>query len=717
MVIDNYLRMALMFGENKAQTFSKNLERMIILVLFEFEKEAKETHINQVNDGLLVQEGLNVVEIIEQLQARYSLNFSDSEVLDVINKKGQSRRIICIEENKDSSLNKYAITPLEYENVYKRYNESKIDGYIETFLKNHSDINFCKEEMLEILNKHFYTVFNSNAATILDLITNKYDYTQYINTEKFEFSIDEKEAINQFLYWNEPEKNKCVYEMVSCCFDYCMMTTRKDSNSFKNIFNHKVFFLDANIIFRLMGLNLENRKKVIETFIRKCKEQKVSVKVTNFTLMEVSDTISYHVQSIKNLLKGKAPLTPRAVFPAVNDSFYQAYYDWCQDSINTPSDYQGFARDLKKQAHDILYQFDQESFDNFYDIERETFLEYTKSLSDYKTSHGKRANENTVRTDVNNFMHVSKCNSKTKGENFFSIHNYLISADHTFGEWAKNIRPGTIPIVVLPSVWYSIMLQYSGRTDDDYASFTSFLNFSLSNIDSATNFTRKMEILRRVIEIDEPAKIQSEIVYGIEEKLKQENIKDLDSDGWNSLVDDVHQGIISREIDTVRDEEQRAAKVELDKYKAQTQSVISRSEQDLYRLKNENDQLKQQVENEKVMKEEEIRQSKEDAEKEHKRMIEHIVYDKTTETLNRYWALTIIMIAISLVIIIAIAFWVSKQETLSEQTKIGLEWINKALSIIAFLGNSLIIGIKFKGLNREKIEAEIRKQVEKDYAK
>ena len=255
MVIDNYLRMALMFGENKAQTFLKNLERMIILVLYEFEKDTRERQSNQENDELVIQKGLIVVEIIEQLEAKYSLNFSDSEVLEVLKKKGQSQRILCIEENKDSSLNKYAITPEEYENIYQRDSESKIDGFIAQFLDSHSGIIFSKDEMLDLLNKHFYTVFNSNAATIFDLINNKYDYTQDLNTEKFEFSIDEKEAINQFLYWNEPEKNKCVYEMVSCCFDYCMMTTRKDCNSFKNIFTHKVFFLDANIIFRLPFLD------------------------------------------------------------------------------------------------------------------------------------------------------------------------------------------------------------------------------------------------------------------------------------------------------------------------------------------------------------------------------------------------------------------------------------------------------------------------------
>ena len=717
MIIDNYLRMALMFGENKAQTFLKNLERMIILVLYEFEKNERERHTKQQIADHVIQTGMTVVEIIEQLEAKYSLNFSDSEVLEVLRKKGQSQKILCIEENKDSSLNKYAITPEEYENIYQRDSKSKIDGFIAQFLDSHSDITFSKDEMLDLLNKHFYMVFNSNAATILDLINNKYDYAKNLNTEKFEFSIDEKEAINQFLYWNEPEKNKCVYEMVSCCFDYCMMTTKKDSNSFKNIFNHKVFFLDANIIFRLMGLNQENRKKVIETFIRKCKEQKVSVKVTNHTLMEVSDTITYHVKSIKTLLKGKAPLTPRAVYPAVNDSFYQAYYDWCQDPINTPGDYQGFTRDLQKQAYDILYQFEQQNFDNFYEIERETFLEYTKSLSEYKISHGKRANEKTVRTDVNNFMFVNKCNSKTKGENFYSIHNYLISADHTFGDWAKNIIPGTIPIVVLPSVWYSILLQYSGRTDDDYASFTSFLNFSLSNIDSGTNFTRKMEILKRVIELDEPSKIQSEIVYGIEERLKKDNIKDLDSEDWDNLVDDVHQGITHNKVVEAREEEQRIANIKLLDFEAQKNNEIIQTKRELQSVREEINDLKTQSNQDKKEHEKELHQSKEEAKKaEFERIVDKETDKRTDRRYRLFIILTIILVIIFILGIARIIWWVLHQTSLSENQKIALDWTKYAIEfVVGILVNVLIIGIFLKGLDKEKIRQDIRKQVEKEF--
>lgn len=709
-----------MFGENKAQTLYKNLERMIALVLYDEEKNSREAE-----EGKKKQSGLTVIDIIDQLKTRYSLNFSDAEVLQAIENRGQSR-IICVGTDLDSAQKTYAVTPEEYDRIAQRESGEQISHYIRQFLEEHNEVDFTEEEMHELLNKHFYTVFNSNAATILDLINRNYDYTENLSTEQFVFSTEEKETINQFLYWNDPGKNKSVYEMVACCFDYCMMTTKQNSSAFKNIFNQKVFYLDANIIFRLMGLNHESRKRVIDTFIKKCKEQKVQVKITNHTRQEVTDTIEHHVKGISNLLGNKAPLQPKAIRTLstwiVNQSFYQAYYLWCQDPINKHGDYKSFERDIKKQAYDILCQFEQKNFDSFAETDKQHFPVLVESLSDYKKSHHKSAYEANVRTDVNNYMFVSSCNDQAKGTDFFSIHNYLISADHTFGEWAKEIRPGSLPVVVLPSVWYSIMLQYSGRTDDDYASFTSFLNFSLSNNEPGGYSERKLEILKRVVALDEQAEIQSEIVYGIEEKLNATRMKDLESEDIDDLIAEVHQGILDREVAAARNEERRIADERFEAYKTQSQHNIAKietqSESELTIAKAEIERLKKAAEEEKIRTAEIFKQSQEEAEKaERDRIVKIETEHRSAKTYRRYWVITILMIICSVVLVFGIAYWISCQTTLTEAQKTALDWLKYGLGIIAFAGNALIIGVAFKGLKREKIEEEIRKRVEKEYTK
>jgi len=98
--VDNYLRLALLLGDNKASTFTKNLEKMITLILFEVEKKSRET--NEPS-------GLTVVEIIEHLEKSYHITFSDAEILAAIDGKHQ-KRIVCSEKTRDFAQYKYSIS-------------------------------------------------------------------------------------------------------------------------------------------------------------------------------------------------------------------------------------------------------------------------------------------------------------------------------------------------------------------------------------------------------------------------------------------------------------------------------------------------------------------------------------------------------------------------------------------------------------------------------
>ncbi len=59
-------------------------------------------------------------------------------------------------------------------------------------------------------------------------------------------------------------------------------------------------------------------------------------------------------------------------------------------------------------------------------------------------------------------------NEKKGNNDFFGLNYFHISADHPFCKWAKQVRPGAIPEVILPSVWYSIILHYSGRATEAF---------------------------------------------------------------------------------------------------------------------------------------------------------------------------------------------------------------------------------------------------------
>ncbi len=713
MQVESYLRLQLLFGENKAPTFNKNLEKMITLILFDVKKNSQ-----QKNTAI----GLTIVGIMEKLKEVYHIAFSDSEILSAINSPRQTR-IVCSRVDMDSALNEYSISSEEYDKLEKREEENRLKDLIINFLEHHTEIEYSADDFLELLHKHFYTVFNSNAATLLSLINRNYDYTKTLNIQGFDFSQEEKTAINKFLYWNNDDKNKCVYELVSCCFDYCMITARQGTDAYRRIFYQKVFYLDANIVFRMMGVNHINRKKVIDAFIRKCQNLKVSVRVTNTTLNEIDETIAHHVQMISALLNKSEPIDPDTVVYLSSlggtASFYQVYYNWCNDPSNRVADYSAFEYELKKLSREIIKEFKQQSFDSYSVTEPKKFEAYVSSLSAWKTNKKRTVYLPSVKTDVNNFMFVSSLNEQEKGTDFFGTHNYIISADHAFCDWAKELRPGAIPIVVLPSVWYSIMLQYSTRTNDDYASFTSFLNFSMSNSEGGNN-TWKMEVLKKIIAIEETVKIKNEIGYIITEKLKTGAVHDLDSDGVDRIVQEAYQSIVEQKVNEAREEERQIAGDKLESYKENVTREMSKvtfaAQSDVKLAKAETERVKAEAAEERIKAKEEAQVSYRNGQAETRKMIIDTETKAETKRIHRkYWIITVIMVLVSFLVLGAFIYWIATQQVISGGLKEAIDLLKYLIALGAFIGNALIIGKVFCGLDIEKIESKVRKRIEEKY--
>lgn len=672
----SYLRLALMFGENKASTFNKNLEKMIALVLFD-----------KYNTGL------TITDIIADIRDKYALDFSDSEIIGTIHNKNQNR-IIQINETRDEVLKAYSITPEEYEKIRKKTDDSSIRKIVELFLKEHEELDISEKAFCDLLVKYLYDVFNSNAETIQALMNGEHLGMKAANCD---YSTDEKKILNAFIYWDNLDKNRCVYQLISCCFDYCMMTVRKDKTVYQTIFNQKKFYLDTNIVFRLMGLNNEKRKLVIDAFILKCKETGVEILYSNHTRSELNDTIRYYVGQIKALLADSAPLSVRAI-SCLDDrmsssAFYEQYVEWTKDPVNRTSDYSSFERDLRMRTSKILSRFKQVTFDDYSGRNKKEYAEQFESLKQYKIEHRRNTYDPSIKADINNYLYIQERNREKKGENFFATDHYLITADHAFSGWEREKRPGAIPTVVLPSVWYSIILQYAGRTTaDDYSAFTRFLNFSFSENEPAD--ARKMEILKSVIALQEPVDMKETIIFDIAEKL-QHDYKDLNSE---QIVETSHQYVINQILAEENEKAKRetAAAVEAEKDKADAQ---------VNALRNENAYLEQQ-----------LKESVEKTKAEQKqKYIDSETDRRTKRRLKIYIVVTGGLVIGFLALILITGKWVFSVNEVTEKVQIRYDYIKYLLDVLYVVVSVVIVSFGFKGLNEDKIRASVRKKLEKEW--
>ena len=534
----NYLRMAIIFEDSHSTTFMTNLEKMIELVL------------NAKNPQPML-----VSEILTDLSTIYNLNFTEIEVTQAIESKWGLDRIVCCNYSvKKVDDKKYILTQKAIDDIESKTNQISVLEICQAFLCENPDIKINPEDMEKLVNRYFYRCFNSNAITIMQLL--KQEYTDGVllsdNDMDLQFSDAEKLILNSFIYWENNEKDKFVYKMVSCCFDYCTMTAKKDEAIYETVFQNKFFVLDTNIIFRAMGINQDNRKTVINAFINKCKEVGITLVVTNETRAEIQNTINYNIDRIRDLTSGSAPVKPKFLREfgnaQYNEDFYQFYCNWCHEPNHKIGDIEGFRKDLLKIADKVCMKFKNETYSTFRILNKSTFDSYTSDLQKYKNvRRGYVIREETVQTDVDNFMYVVDQNQNMGDQDFFALNYFLISADHSFCNWAKNIRKGAIPVVVLPSVWYSIILHYGGRAanNDDYAAFTRFLNFSLAINESEQN-EKKTILLQKVSRLNEPVDVKEEILIDVGKKLSSDY--DVDDDKIDTLIAESNKTVTAKRV-------------------------------------------------------------------------------------------------------------------------------------------------------------------------
>lgn len=536
MDVNRILRLSFILSDNQATTFKSNLKKIVKLVLADCYPNSMSSY-----------------EISSVIRENYSLDFLYKEIENSLNK---DKSVIC-NKNKDSGIKTYRLIPEEYQKFAVK-EQSVLDSLLSEFLiisKANDEVTF--EKCKEIILRFFYYTFNNDVQTLLLLINRKTNESRnYCDEDKF--NCEEATLINDFLNWNNREKNELILNLISSCYDYCMLTVKKDDRSYESVFNKKTFYLDSNVIFRLAGFNKKERQDVMKAFIDKCELAGIKIKYTNFTREEIKSTIKHNVNVISKTFGQSTPIAPDAV--SVLDSqyssfdFYEKYYEWTSKLKNSPGDFQSFERYLNKQVEKCYENFTMEIFDSYNTINnRENFDQKCREFSIFKKERYRATNKKAIETDINNYFYMLDKKNNGQANSFTEINSFFITADHCLTEWTLQNRPGSIPIFVLPSVWYSILLKYKGRTENDYEAFCKFLNIRIAP-ENDPLYCNKTIMLAKVLELSEPKEIKEEIIYDINSKLSEYNIEDNPEDIVNKSVDSVTKKHVDEAVKKVNEE-------------------------------------------------------------------------------------------------------------------------------------------------------------------
>ena len=407
----------------------------------------------------------SVSVLISYINSAYALLFSTREIEDVITSPHNKNKFIYSYKNNEIHI---SLTE-EYKNKLNLKSQDKnLVDFIGEFISEKGYNNEIKEMILHF----FYAVFTSNLNGFKRLLnegTNGLEIGENYNTE-------EKTIINSFLQWENPDKDKAIFDLANYSLEYCIMTNSRNTEFSLDNLKNKNFYLDTNIIYRALGLNGQELKERTLLFLSKFKDVNENLLISYSTDHEFKDTIDYY---IGKLTKYENPrIRSKVIYEFLDpDSIYQFYHQWSIGRSNRSVEY--FRMYLLSEYDNLCKTYEIEIDSNFpYEEKKakELLEEYRSGINNYSDKKPLLSAE----YDAKNILWVEE-RRKDKCTDIFDTKSYFLSSDKTLYNWDYTRQTRRIPVVMLATQWLNIILHYLERTNDDYRSFVCFLSMKINN--------------------------------------------------------------------------------------------------------------------------------------------------------------------------------------------------------------------------------------------
>ncbi|MBO1264506.1 hypothetical protein J3A84_05560 [Proteiniclasticum sp. SCR006] len=315
------------------------------------------------------------------------------------------------------------------------------------------------EGFTQMIEKFLYLVFVQNIEKSSRMFDVHLDKTELLDDLKI--TEIEKKIINEFLDYDDDNKNKAIYDIGSLALEYVILSGGIDLKSQEPNILKKTLYLDTNIIYRLLGINGEQRRIKVRNLIERCIETGQQIRISDASKKEFFDSIKHQLLKIEKL-----PSPIRYTEP-IDNAIMRDFYD--SNSGNTKfylakiqAEYEEMIREFK------IHEDKKDLYDTVSGHERIQIKKYVESISRYKNK-----TEKEVKPDAINIFYIESMR-KNQGQTFRELKEFFLTSDKNLINWEASEKD-TYPVTIYPSNWLSIILRFGNRTSDDYKSFVSFI--------------------------------------------------------------------------------------------------------------------------------------------------------------------------------------------------------------------------------------------------
>lgn len=244
----------------------------------------------------------------------------------------------------------------KYEEIKSKTKTQSLEYHIQRFIEQKELPKGYIDKFTKIIYESIYTNISSFSTKNIKSIIKVEDTTK--------FTKDELDAFNDFMDWNDHKKDISLFNLFLKTIEFAILTSGRGVKEFtKKLFDGKSFLLDANIIFRLIGIGGEERKKSLRSLLRSCKQQGIKFQYSMATYDEVIRKLENSIMEISNYSQKGSIQYLSKVLDAHQYLFNDGFLIHYCNLLN-----KGVVKSVQK--YDLFMRAELKALDSEYEIER-----------------------------------------------------------------------------------------------------------------------------------------------------------------------------------------------------------------------------------------------------------------------------------------------------------------------------------------------------------
>ncbi len=605
-------------------------------------------HRKVIEDALFVmnnEDGVTLGVLADYIEKEYFFNFEEKELTKVLHDPKFGHIFVSKVSAGCDTL--YLLKKERREHINANRNKT-LDDYIQEYLSS----NKLGAVQKDAIYQYLYGVFTTNVDSFKRMLEARNVKSL---TEHYTPKEEDVEVINGFLDWENPDKNRAIFNLASYALEFCLLTSKKDSSLKLDSLSHKIFYLDTNILYRAIGINGEDRKLRSLSFLRKLRESNNDIRISKVAWEEYEASQKKY---IKLLRRSETPAVRSKVYTEYvsYDDMYRYYHLWAAKRSNSTIDL--FVNWLEAAMKEIIEDYDI-TIDSFTPYSPEKKKESLEDMAAQIQGFSKIKPFEAAHNDACNVLWVEA--SRKPGEtSIFSAKTFFISSDHGLYSWDSKYHSKQAPIVILPSQWLSLLLRYVSRSNDDFRSFVCFLN--IQEKEGILSPEQINAILVGISEMTDNVDQQKYFLETIIEREFKDGVKGKTNDQLRAIARTQTERMLQSQVELMQKEHEvlkgalSDVRQQLEDHKAKTDEQINSKSSELEQATLTIEELKSSVETLKAGHQE--KQDSLDAKDEKIRQLEEKVqYEQEKYRFYKKRRRNIAWCIVGLVILLGILFW------------------------------------------------------------